>query len=1339
VSDLPDDRDGVARPTPSAVSAVAVATGAAAATGANSAAVDAASLRELLLWDRRALERQRARIEERRARRQPIGRELAQFESEFVAAHQRAAARRASLPPLRYPEDLPVVGRRMEIAEAIRAHQVVVVAGETGSGKTTQLPKILLECGIGLRGQIAHTQPRRIAARTVAARVAEELGVPLGGAVGFKVRFTDKSARETLLKVMTDGILLAELREDPDLLRYEAVIVDEAHERSLNIDFLLGYLQRLLPRRPELKLVITSATIDPQRFAQYYGRGTPVIEVSGRTYPVETRYRQLGEDEDDAFDPGLTSGILKALDEIEAERGEIGAGDVLVFLPGEREIREAADAIEQARGARVDVLPLYSRLSWADQQRVFQRGGRRRVVLATNVAETSITVPGIRSVIDSGLARLSHYSPRVKIQRLPIEPISKASADQRRGRCGRVGAGLCIRLYGEDDYDQREAFTPPEVLRTNLASVILQMESLGLGSPADFPFVDPPETRLVNDGYRLLQELEAVDEERHVTAIGRQMARLPVDPRIARMLVEAHRHGALAEMLVLAAALSIQDPRERPSDKQQAADEKHAAFADPKSDLVALLNLWTEYQKQRAALTRNALRRWCAAQFLSAARMREWEDLLAQLGEGVADLDWRPNDKPADYERLHRASLAGLLGSIGEKQEAERGARGGEFLGPRGLRFSIAPGTPLKGRPPRWLMAASLVETQRVYARLVAAVEPAWIEAAARHLVKREYGEPEWDAERGIVTARETVTLYGLTLAAGRRVNYGTVAPREAREMFVREALVHGRSRVNGHFLDRNRALKVALAREEATLRRHVVLVDEPDEAAFYLARLPDTVHSTAALERWRKETPSSDSQLTMTEADLRRPGAPSVDRALYPERLALGGNRLPVEYRFEPHEPDDGATVTVPEPLLPKLTAGEVDWGVPGWLDEKITALIRGLPKVVRRHLVPAPDVATRCVRELAESRTQPFLPALAACLGRIAGQPIAADALAAVELSPHLRLNLRVLDATGRVVAEGRELRELQRGARQAPAVRSAPGEQWDRPEVRAWDFGLLPDAVRVNRQGVDLELHPALVDRGTHAQLTLYADGARAEAETRRGVLRLLALSLEPQLRTAQKVLASDRESMLLHQLVGASKDFARDVAERALERACLPAGTPVPRSPDAFEATRERGRPELVGIAERLGAKLRETLGEHHRVAAEIRALPDGLDAELVDDVRAQLARLVHAGFVRATPDPWLDSLTRFVKAVGRRAGKLRGMRGAVADAQWDLHVAWRRLAALAARATAADRGRVAELEQLRWLLDEYCVQLFAQDLKTSVPVSAKRIAQAFEAVEAALRA
>ncbi|MFO0447836.1 MAG: ATP-dependent RNA helicase HrpA [Pseudomonadota bacterium] len=1290
---------------------------------------------DLLLADRRALERQLARIRDREARRQPADRERGRFATDLATAVQRVEQRRALVPSIRYPEELPVVGRRDEIAKAIAEHPVVVVCGETGSGKTTQLPKILLELGVAARGGIAHTQPRRIAARTVATRIAEELGVPLGGAVGFKVRFTEKAARDTLVKVMTDGILLAEIREDPELLRYSAIVIDEAHERSLNIDFLLGYLRRLRPRRPDLRLVITSATIDPQRFADFYG-GAPVIEVSGRTYPVETRYRPLGADSDDAFDPGLTAGIVEALDEIAREPGDAGRsvadGDVLVFLPGEREIREAADAISQAKGDRVEVLPLYSRLSWAEQQRVFGRGSRRRVVLATNVAETSLTVPGIRAVIDSGLARLSHYSPRAKIQRLPIEPVSQASADQRRGRCGRVGPGLCIRLYAEEDYANRPPFTPPEILRTNLASVTLQMEVLGLGSPADFPFVDPPETRLVNDGYRLLQELEAVDADRRVTPVGRAMARLPVDPRVARMLVEAERHGALAEMLVLAAALSIQDPRERPADRRQAADEKHAAFAEPKSDLAALLNLWNAYQAERARSTRNQLRRWCADRFLSAARMREWEELHAQLAETAQELGWKTNPQPADGVALHRSALAGLLGGIGEKTER------GDYLGPRGLRFLIAPGTPLHAKPPRWVMAASLVETQRVYARLVAAIEPQWIEAAAHHLVKRDYTEPEWDAERGIVVAKESVTLYGLALAAGRRVNYGAVNPAAAREIFVREALVHGRSRLRAAFLDHNRGVKAALAREEAALRRNVVLVDETEEAAFYLARVPATVHSLAAFERWRRDAERADPDaLRMQPADLRRPDAPPLDRARYPERLPLGGNLLPVEYTFDPESPKDGAAVRVPEPLLPKLAQGEVDWGIPGWLDEKLTELIRGLPKPIRRNLVPAPDVAARAARELERERgATAFLPAVAAVLTRLAGQPITAEQLAAVELPQHLRLVLDVYDAAGRVIASGRDVRELQRCSRAQPVRAPAGSGDYDRADVRAWDFGLLPEHVRVERQGVTLDLHPALVDRGTAVALTLYADPTEAAATSRRGVLRLLALALEQPLRTAQKVLAADRDLMLLHQTIGPARDFARDVAERALERVCLPEGVPLPRDRAAFEAAVDRGRPELVSVAERLGLRLRETLAEHHRVAAELRALPGGLDGELVDDVRAQLARLIHPGFVAGTPDPWLDHLTKYVRTVGRRGAKLRGMRGAVADAQFDLRDAWRRYAKLAQAAQQAPRP-VAAVDALRWWIEEYAVQLFAQDLKTAVPVSAKRVQQQFAAAESAL--
>ena len=1243
-----------------------------------------------------------------------------------------------TLPPIRYPAELPITARRDEIVAALARHRVLVVCGETGSGKTTQLPKMLLEAGALRHGLIGHTQPRRIAARTVAARLAAELPEAPAGFVGYKVRFSDGTAPGTAIKVMTDGILLAEARHDRDLRRYDALIIDEAHERSLNIDFLLGFLKRLLPRRPELRLVITSATIDPARFAAYFG-DAPVIEVSGRGYPVETRYRPLAADADDPVDPGLTAGILAALEEIATEPGGIGDGDVLVFLPGEREIREAAEAIEQAHGSRLQVLPLYSRLAWTDQQRVFERRGPRRVVLATNVAETSLTVPGIRAVVDSGLARIARYSARAKILRLPIEPVSQASANQRAGRCGRIGSGLCIRLYAEDDYAARPPFTAPEVLRTNLANVILQMEVLGLGSPSEFPFLDAPDTRLVNDGYRLLEELEAVDEAQRVTDVGRTMARLPVDPRLARMLVAARRHGGLTETLTLVAALSIQDPRERPAERLAAADAAHAEGADPRSDFVTLLGLWRRYQAERAARSRSALRRWCAAAFLSAARMREWEDLESQLAEIAADLGWTRNEEPAPPEAVHRALLAGLIGNIGEKTER------GDYLGPRGRRFLIAPGTPLRNRAPRWVMAAQIVETQRVYARVVAAIEPAWVEAAAGHLVRRDYTEPEWDATRGIVTARETVTLWGLVLTSGRRVNYGSVAPEAARGIFVREALVHVRVRLRARFLEHNAGVKAELAAEEAAIRRHTLLVDETEEAALYLARLPPTVHSLAAFERWRREAErAAPDLLCLSRADLRRAGEPPVDRARFPLTLALAGNRLPVEYRFDPESPADGATVLVPEPLLPKLAAADLDWGIPGWLEEKLTALIRGLPKATRRRLVPAPDVARRCLEALGAARDQPFLAAVAAELTRQGGEPVTPEALAAVALAPHLALNVRVLAADGAVLAEGRDLALLRRERRRAGGEASraaaspagAAADPWQRDEVRRFDFGVLPDTVRVERQGVTLELHPALVDRGTHAALTLVADAGEAEALTRRGLLRLLALELAQPLRTAEKLIAADRELLLLHQPVGPVPGLVRALAERALERVCLPQPVPLPRDAAAFAAAAERGRPELVPAAERLAAGVKAALGEARRLRAEIAALPAGLDAVLVADLEAQFADLVHEGFVAATPDPWLDALERYLKALRRRAQKLSEPRRTVAEAQWQYLEARRRYAALAARLEPGE-PRPAAVRELRWLLEEYAVQLFAQDLRTLVPVSAKRIGEAFAAAEAAL--
>jgi ATP-dependent helicase HrpA len=1281
----------------------------------------------LLASDEPRIARLQASIDARRRRGAPVGRDEERLAALVAASRAAVSARRASAPVPSFPADLPVVRERAAIEAAIRGHQVVIVCGETGSGKTTQLPKLLLGLGRGTRGLIGHTQPRRIAARSVAARIAEELGSTVGHLVGYQVRFTDRSAPDTLVKLMTDGILLAEIRNDPELRRYDTLIVDEAHERSLNIDFLLGYLRGLLPRRPDLKLVITSATIEPARFAAYFG-GAPVVMVEGRGYPIETRYRPPEADGDDAFDPGLSAAIIAAVREILAEPGEIGRGDVLVFLPGEREIREAADALEQALGRRLDVLPLFSRLSWAEQQKIFERHGRQRVVLSTNVAETSLTVPGIRSVVDSGLARLSRYSPRAKIQRLPVEPVSQASANQRRGRCGRVGDGLCVRLYAEDEFALRAEQTPPEVLRTNLASVILQMSVLGLGQCADFPFLDPPDTRLINDGYRLLQELEAVDGEREVTPIGRQMARLPVDPRIARMLVAAARGGALAEMLPLAAVLSLADPRERPADAQQAADDRHAAWADERSDFVGLLNLWRAYQAERATLSRSALRRWCQGQFLSAQRMREWEDLYAQLVDVAAGLDWRLNDKPADYEALHRAILAGLLGQVGMKDEA--GGSRPEYRGPRGLRFSLAPGSRARNRAPRYVVCGQITETTRVYARQVARVEPDWIEAVGAHLVKREYTEPAWDAHRGIVTALETVTLFGLVLIGGRRVNYGRVAPAEARAIFVREALVHGQCRIVASFRSHNAGLRARLVAEEAALRRHAVLVDETVEAEFYLRLLPPDVHSVATFETWRRRAEHDrPGLLCMTEADLRRPDAAPLDRAAYPVTFVVGANELPLSYVFDPQAVDDGAILTVPVPLVAKLEAGTLDWGVPGWRREKVTELIRGLPKALRRHLVPAPDVAERAIAEFGGLAGLTFAAAVSEALRRVAGVEVDSAMLAAVELPAHLRLFIRAVDAEGRAVAAGRDLSELKRALRHVDGRLPPATDGGERDGVRDWDFGMLEESVQVVRQGVRLELHPALVDRGETVSIVLVADATDAARQSRAGIVRLACLALGTYLRSVTRDVAADRDLMLLHQPLGPAAGLPKAIVERAVRRVGLPEGSPLPRSRAEFEALVERCRTGVAGEAQRLAALARETLKLRAEAARGHAGLSAAFDRELVEDLSSALARLVRPGFVTDTPEPWLAHLPRYLRALSRRIAKLAGASGAVLAAQYDLRDRWRRYAALERHARQDHPHGTPALTDLRWWLEEYAVSLFAQDLKTAVPVSAKRLAEA----------
>jgi len=1226
-------------------------------------------------------------------------------------------ARLAAL-PLKFDYDaaLPIVAHREEIAKALQEHQLIVVCGATGSGKTTQLPKIALEAGRGTLGMIGHTQPRRIAARSIASRIAAELGTNVGGAVGFQVRFTDRSGPDTRLKVMTDGILLRELERDRQLRNYDTLIIDEAHERSLNIDFLLGVLKRVLPLRPELRVIITSATIDPQRFADFFG-GAPIIEVSGRSYPVDVRYRPLiGDDEDSEL--SLTEGIVAAVQELDRE----DRGDVLVFLPGEKQIRETSEAVGKARLHATEVLPLYSRLSTRDQELIFEKHALRRVVLATNVAETSLTVPGMRHVVDSGLARISRYSVRGKVQRLPIEPISQASADQRKGRAGRESPGICIRLYAEDDFTARPAFTPPEVLRTNLASVILQMAALELGEPQDFPFVDPPDTRLINDGYKLLQELKAVDEARTVTSIGRQIATLPLDPRLARMLLAASHHRCVAEMLIIAAFLAAQDPRERPAEAQAQADEKHAAFADPRSDFIGVLNLWKAFSEQSAALSGSQLRKWCRESFLSFIRMREWQELQRQLADIAGELELRPNQLPAEYHDLHQAILTGFLGNIGALDERR------EYEGARGSRFVIAPGTPLAAKPPKWVVAANLMETTRLYARMVAAVEPAWIEAAAEHLIKRSYSEPHWVQERGFVAAFESTSLYGLTLSARRRVNYGSVAPREAQQIFVREALVEGHARLRAPFVEHNRRLRREVEELEAKLRRRDVIVDEQTLTDFYLQRLPEHVHSTAALEKWLRGSQGAGA-LQMSRTDLMRREVPEVTATSHPDRLRLAGNELPLEYHFEPGNARDGITVTLPLPLLATAEPADFATPIPGWRLETITEMLRALPKQVRKAFVPVPEYAARAAGEI-DIAHQDFHAALAEWITRTSGVPFTSAAVAALPIQDALRFNIRVVDMNGGQVAEGRDLLALKRGIRRVEGERSA-----GRPDTvhRHWDFGEVPPQQVVQRRGLRFTVYPTLRDHGDGVELTEAGSAADAEDSLRPAVLRLAMLALPEQFKYARKRFADDRDIVLLGRGLGISRPLAETLAERAFSDCFLDENTVLPRTSEQFEALLDSHRSSFGETVDRVLTHARETLRELRNVRQKLAALNVPAYQALQQDVQAQLRALVPTNFPSGVPPVLWQHLPRYLKALVRRLDKAPGNQKRDAELAARVRPAMRALEQLSAQVHRDEQH--AEIARLQWLIEEMRVSLFAQDLRTAVPVSEKRIQEQIERAQA----
>jgi len=1211
------------------------------------------------------------------------------------------------------PAELPIAERADEIAEAVRAHPVVVVAGETGSGKSTQLPKICLALG---REHIAHTQPRRLAARTIADRVAEELGSTPGDLVGSRVRFSDRTSRRTRLTVMTDGILLAEISRDRLLRRYDTVIVDEAHERSLTIDFLLGYLATILPRRPDLRVLVTSATIDPERFAAHFApvvdAPVPVLEVSGRMYPVELRYRPGEGDQVQA--------VLDAVDELADE----APGDVLVFLSGEREIRDTAEALRGHLSPTTEVLPLFARLSAADQHRVFAPHGGRRVVLATNIAETSLTVPGIRYVVDAGTARISRYSQRTKVQRLPIEPVSRSSADQRAGRCGRVADGVCIRLYSEVDYDARPRWTDPEILRTNLAAVILQMAALGLGELEEFPFLDPPDRRSLRDGLALLDELGALRDGR-LTGLGRRLARLPVDPRLGRMVLEAERLGCVQEVLVVAAALSIQDPRERPEDSREAAVASHRRFADPASDLVTYLNLWVYVQERQRALSGSAFRRMCRSEYLHYLRLREWQDLVTQLRQACRELGITVPARPdlaaerAEADRIHRAVLAGLLSHVG-MWDAERR----DYQGARGARFAVNPGSVLARRPPRWVMAGELVETSRVWARDVARVDPAWVERTAPdHLLQRTYSEPRWDRRRGAAVASERVSLYGLPVVAGRTVPYARVDPEGARELFLRHALVEGDWDTRHAFFHRTRALLDGIRADEDRTRRRDLLVDDDTLLAHYDALVPAEVVSARHFDAWwKRERQRSPDLLTLTREQLVRPGADGVDPQQLPDTWRQGDLVLPLEYRFEPGADRDGVVVTVPLPVLNRLDPDALGWQVPGLRADLVTALLRSLPKALRRSFVPAPDYAAAVLERLPEPSGS-LLDAVAEALTGFGGPVVSASDLDITAVPSHLRIWARVVDADGAVVAEGRDVAALQRDL--APATRSAvaaAAPDLERTGLGSWELGTIPTSVEVPREGGSVRGYPALVAGEGTVSLRVLADPEAQRRAMPRGLRGLLLAELPSPLRSVVRSLDGPTKLPLAHNPYPDVPALLADCVAAAVDDLVVEGGGVV-WDEASYQRLRDYVAGRLADATQAVVARVSDVLRLAHEVTLRLEALP--AESAVREDLEVQLEGLVPRGFVTSVGAERLPDLVRYLQGMRRRLEVAPGEPGKDAARMVRVHEVEDAYHDVVDRLPA---GRVLDpdVQDVRWLLEEYRVSVFAQQLGTPRPVSDKRI-------------
>jgi len=1251
------------------------------------------------------------------------------------------AQRRIGQDAITLEHGLPVSTRADEMVGALRDHQVVVVCGETGSGKTTQLPKILMQAGLGARGLIGHTQPRRLAARSVAQRIAEEIETPFGGWVGFQTRFDKTLSDDTRIKLMTDGILLAETARDRFLNRYEAIIIDEAHERTLNVDFLLGYLKRLLPSRPDLKVIVTSATIDPDRFAQFFN-DAPVINVEGRGYPVTVRYRP----------PDDSTDVPEAVESAVRELWREGPGDTLVFLPGERDIRDTERHLIRAlagdKHANAEIVPLYARLTRSAQNRIFSTSGGRRVVLSTNVAETSLTVPGIRYVVDTGLARISRYSTSAKIQRLPIEPVSQASCNQRAGRCGRVAPGVCIRLFDENDYANRPAFTDPEIRRTNLASVLLTMANLRLGDIEHFPFIDPPERRYVNDGRNLLTQLQAMDRGR-ITQLGRQLARLPLDPRIGRMLLAGDAQGVPAAMRVVAAGLTIQDPRERPAGMREAADEAQADFADPRSDFVSLLKLWDAFTASKRERSGNQLRKWCREHFLNFMRLREWEDLVRQLRRvgydiGLSNPRAQPHLAEADFVALHRALLPGLLDHVGLFDDK------GDYQGARGRRFRIFPGSGLARRAPKWIVAGELIETSRLFAHTVAGVDPKWIEAAADHLVAREHYEPHWEKRRGHVVARERVKLFGLTLADGRKVDFGRLDPETAREIFIRDGLVafavtDNRGRLPD-FLGYNQILVDTIADREARFRRRDLLVDDTTQEDFYASILPADVCDRKTLRRWIDT--HGDADLHFDEDSLLRHSGIELPENAYPETLRLGDTPIALTYTFEPGDPTDGVTARLPLAALNQMSTERAEWLVPGLLEEKFREYLRGLPKAQRRSVVPVPDFA-RAAAERAEFGRGDPRSALREAVHAMTGLELSRDTWEGFVPSAHLRMRFEIIDDNGDVVANGRDLDALrdELGGRVSAAVADVADNDMSESGLTDWPTRDLPAHVELEHAGVRVKAVPALVDRGTTADLELIDAPDRAARVHRQGVIRLARFAAAKQCRLVKRDLPGFKQQVVAPLPEAPATALVNTDIQAALANDSEPAlladllnalvGARMenaPRDRDGFDALVESVRAHLVADATRVWESLQPALERWSSLRKRL-SRNIGLDwVQAVEDIQDQLAHLVHVGFISHAPEPAQHArhLQRYLAALEQRVDKL-AQEGAATDRQRMRQIApyWQAYKQRAERAAARGEAPPA-LTTLRWMVEEYRVQVFAQPLGTAIKVSAKRLDIALEA-------